>query len=322
MVLSSKHTSTLAMQIGFNERRNTFEISAEFAQSYNDWISMCFEFTKANYNANDWPVFFFKVNPPQFSGQVQNDQICAAIAKTSKSPLSISFVCFPTNSSNTKDRAVNNTFLVNLFLIWDIFHFSLKHVLFPTFAKTITLVDITQLLKTVPANEFFKDIIDNSVSLLTVLRKISNIVVEEKAEAVVVVKTKSDSQIVMKSILKTLLQIENLTITDHSATFKKVKFSISNLLVISRCARRFIKCAKKAKSQCFAFKIVLNTCNRYFDIDKKGVYFTQPTLLVTIPNGEQKLEIAKCNQFFNKFISAYINLNEFAIYTVSTTPHF
>ncbi len=223
MMLSSKHTDTSAIQIALNEQQWMFEIGAEFAQSYHSWTSMCFQFTKANFHPNDWSMFLFKINTPQFSDFDANGQLCAAATLHSQVPRWIAFACRPSNL-NTKHQIVNCIFLKNLDLIWNFLKLSLKHTLFPTFLRNITQLDITRLIESISANICFENIKENNFSLLTVLNKMY-VVVEKKNETVINVKMDSEIQTFVKSILKTLPKIPSSAITKKSAIFRKIKFS-------------------------------------------------------------------------------------------------
>ena len=316
MMLSSKHTDTSAIQIALNEQQWMFEIGAEFAQSYHSWTSMCFHFTKANFHPNDWSVFLFKINTPQFCDFDANGQLCAAATPFSQAPRWIAFACLPSKSSDPKVQVVNNVFHQNLYLIWDFFYFSLKKLLFPEFPKIITSLDITRLIDSISANMCFDNIKENNLSLLTVLSQISNVAVEENNKtAVIAVKKDTENQICVKSLLKDLPEISNSAITESSKLFPKVKFSDSIFLTISRETRRCIKFIQKFKNLCYALKIVLDTPNRSFDL-KFAACHVIPAMNVTSTKFQQALKIPICKTLFSKFITNHINLNEFAIFVV------
>ncbi len=319
MMLASVHIAISAIQIGFNDKQYVFETCAEFAQSYSSWTLMCYKFIKANYNENDWSVFFFKINQPGLKSR----NIFGKFNSNKTQPIWIAFVCWPVCNFKPSIQIVNNVFLRNLHSICDLFGPSLVHVMYPLFPKGVTFLDIMQQLKSVPTNMFLTNNIkskESNTSLWDMLESIRNVVVQEKMEKFVVVSSKNDTPV--KSILnivsknnknlKTRSKNENVTTTDVSTSLKKVKFVKSNQLVISHNARKWLKLTQNTNNGLFALKIVFNTFNCTFDVGN-GIYLHEFTVNLSM---YQKLKMPKCKDFFNLFMQENLNLNEFAIYIV------
>ena len=310
MSLSREHTDIWAMQIGFNEKQCMFEISAEFAQSFSSWIMMCYEFTKAHYNANDWSLFCLKINRPlQLSSKGRGNKT---------RPLWLAFVCWPAVNSNPKVQIVNNIFLGNLYSIWDLFGASLVHAMYPSFPKVISYLDIMQKFESVLASVCFSAYKESTILLLDVLQTLSNVVVKEKVKEIVVVKTESIDCTRTKSIIKNFFEnktskMNNFAITDNNLTaVKNVKFLESAQLMISLKAQKYLKLTQKANNGLIALKIVFDSLSHTFDIGN-GVVLHELTINLA---QRYKLEMPKCKDVFNLFVDENLNFSEFAIFIV------